>query len=107
MTMNQTVDSHQDSSSPELILQSVNPSGVLVGLPNSHGTECILWATHLQPGLGEVNKNSESPSSGKLLVRWPNSWHRALTKEAEADGVSLNSWIVAKVAAQLRDVVRA
>lgn len=57
------------------------------------------------PGPG--NENSESPPSGKLLVRLPSSLHRALTKEAEAEGVSLNQLIVAKVAAQLRDVVRA
>jgi predicted HicB family RNase H-like nuclease len=38
--------------------------------------------------------------SGKLNVRLPRSLHAELTALAEADGVSLNSWIVAALARQ-------
>ena len=57
------------------------------------------------PGPGR--EKPSAPLSGKLLVRLPTSLHKALTKEAAEEGVSLNQLIVAKVAAQLRDVVRA
>lgn len=42
--------------------------------------------------------------NGKILIRVPKSVHAALAHEAEQEGVSLNQLIVAKLAAQLRDV---
>ncbi len=39
------------------------------------------------------------PSSGKFLVRVPKTLHRALADEAERDGVSLNQFVVAALAA--------
>lgn len=36
----------------------------------------------------------ESAYSGKLLVRMPRSLHAALARRAEAEGVSLNQWVV-------------
>lgn len=45
-----------------------------------------------------------SNSSGNVLVRMPKSLHAAMIHEAEQEGVSLNQLIVAKLAAQLRDV---
>ena len=56
------------------------------------------------PGPG--NDKSSETYSGKLLLRLPSAIHRALAKEAEDQGVSLNQLILAKVAIQLRDVVR-
>ena len=45
--------------------------------------------------------------SGRFVVRLPVSLHAALEREAKAEGVSLNQLVVAKLAAQLRDVVGA
>lgn len=42
--------------------------------------------------------------SGKLLVRLPKSMHEALDQEAEAEGVSLNHLVVAKLALQFSKV---
>ncbi|MFM9959886.1 MAG: toxin-antitoxin system HicB family antitoxin [Planctomycetaceae bacterium] len=44
--------------------------------------------------------------SGKLLVRLPKTIHAALAREAETENVSLNQLIVAKLSAQIREVVR-
>lgn len=46
-----------------------------------------------------------SRASGKLNIRLPRSIHAALVVEAEAEGVSLNQLIVAKLSVQLRAVV--
>jgi len=43
--------------------------------------------------------------SGRFVVRLPQSLHSALEREAAAEGVSLNQLVVAKLAAQLRDLV--
>ncbi len=56
------------------------------------------------PGPGD--QPPQALPSGKLLLRLPVSLHAALVKEAELEGISLNQLVVAKVAAQLRDVVR-
>jgi predicted HicB family RNase H-like nuclease len=42
--------------------------------------------------------------SGRFVVRLPRSLHAALEREAAAEGVSLNQLVVAKLAAQLKDV---
>ena len=39
--------------------------------------------------------------SGKFVVRVPKSMHRRLSDAAQADGVSLNQWIVAALASAL------
>lgn len=45
-------------------------------------------------------KGATPTKSGKLLVRVPVSMHEALDQEAEAEGVSLNQLVVAKLALQ-------
>jgi hypothetical protein len=42
--------------------------------------------------------------SGRFVVRLPRSLHAALEREAAAEGVSLNQLVVAKLAAQLKDL---
>ena len=37
--------------------------------------------------------------SGKFLVRLPRSLHAALARDAAAEGVSLNQWVVSKLSA--------
>jgi antitoxin HicB len=41
--------------------------------------------------------------SGKLLTRMPRTLHRLLTYEAEREGVSINQYIVAKLANKVGD----
>jgi predicted HicB family RNase H-like nuclease len=51
-------------------------------------------------------KKKDAPAaSGKLSLRLPKSLHAALIAESEAEGVSINQLIVAKVATQLRELV--
>lgn len=45
--------------------------------------------------------------SGKFIVRLPRSLHAALEAEAEAEGVSLNQLVVAKLAIQLSQLAAA
>jgi predicted HicB family RNase H-like nuclease len=45
-------------------------------------------------------KGATPTKSGKLLVRLPRSMHEALDQEADAEGVSLNQLVVAKLALQ-------
>ena len=56
------------------------------------------------PGPGDGRH--DPPASGKLLVRLPSSVHRALITEAAQEGVSVTQLVVAKLSAQLREVVR-
>jgi hypothetical protein len=44
--------------------------------------------------------------SGKFVVRLPRSLHAALEAEADAEGVSLNQLVVAKLAMQLSHLVQ-
>jgi predicted HicB family RNase H-like nuclease len=44
--------------------------------------------------------------SGRFVVRLPQSLHAALEREAAAEGVSLNQLVLAKLSAQLRDLVQ-
>jgi hypothetical protein len=44
--------------------------------------------------------------SGRFMVRLPRSLHAALEREAAVEGVSLNQLVVAKLAAQLKDLAR-
>ena len=41
--------------------------------------------------------------SGNFVIRGPKSLHMAIVKEAEAEGVSLNQLVVAKLAVSLKD----
>jgi hypothetical protein len=43
--------------------------------------------------------------SGKFVVRLPKSLHAALESEAKEEGVSLNQLVVAKLAAQMSEIV--
>jgi predicted HicB family RNase H-like nuclease len=49
-------------------------------------------------------KGAVPTKSGKLLVRIPKSMHEALDQEAEAEGVSLNQLVVAKLALQFSKI---
>ena len=64
-------------------------------------------ATLIESLPGPGNNQVPETFSGKLSLRLPTAIHRALSKEAEEQGVSLNQLILAKVSVQLRDVVRA
>ena len=55
---------------------------------------------------GLVEGATPQNKSGRFVVRLPVSLHAALEREARAEGVSLNQLVVAKLAAQLRDVGR-
>ena len=65
--------------------------------------KAIMKLMESLPGPGGANVDA---FSGKLLVRLPKTIHAALTREAESENVSLNQLIVAKLSAQIRDVVR-
>jgi len=39
--------------------------------------------------------------SGRIVVRMPRTLHATLEKEAAREGVSLNQWVVAKLAMQI------
>jgi len=45
--------------------------------------------------------NGTPKKSGRFVVRLPRSLHAALEREAIAEGVSLNQWIVAKLSVGL------
>jgi antitoxin HicB len=47
---------------------------------------------------GEPIPPPERPHSGNLRLRLPSSLHGRLAREAEREGVSLNQWIVTKLA---------
>ena len=49
---------------------------------------------------------SRQEYSGKFVVRVPKSLHAALAAEADAEGVSLNQLVVAKLSVQLAGTVR-
>ena len=49
---------------------------------------------------------SRQEYSGKFVVRVPKSLHAALAAEADAEGVSLNQLVVAKLSMQLAGTVR-
>jgi len=49
---------------------------------------------------------SREEYSGKFVVRVPKSLHAALAAEAEAEGVSLNQLVVAKLSVQLAGIVK-
>ena len=49
---------------------------------------------------------SREEYSGKFVVRVPRSLHAALAAEAQAEGVSLNQLVVAKLSVQLAGVVK-
>ena len=49
---------------------------------------------------------SREEYSGKFVVRVPKSVHAALASEAEAEGVSLNQLVVAKLSMQLAESVK-
>ena len=51
-------------------------------------------------------RSSREEYSGKFVVRVPKSLHAALAAEAEAEGVSLNHLVVAKLAVQLAGSVK-
>ena len=51
-------------------------------------------------------RSSREEYSGKFVVRVPKSLHAALAAEAEAEGVSLNHLVVAKLAVQLASSVK-
>jgi antitoxin HicB len=54
-----------------------------------------LWvASALEDGMAIPEPRMDEDYSGKFVVRVPRSMHRWLVERAEADGVSLNQWIV-------------
>jgi predicted HicB family RNase H-like nuclease len=55
-----------------------------------------------EPGV----RPSRQEYSGKFVVRVPKSLHAALAAEAEAEGVSLNQLVVAKLSTQLAGTVK-
>lgn len=60
----------------------------------SLGTARDLWIeSRRATGLPVPEPGEEPQYSGRLLLRIAKSLHRELAQEAEAEGVSLNSWI--------------
>jgi predicted HicB family RNase H-like nuclease len=53
----------------------------------------------------DIRPSSEE-YSGKFVVRVPKSLHAALAAEADAEGVSLNQLVVAKLSVQLGGAVK-
>jgi predicted HicB family RNase H-like nuclease len=54
---------------------------------------------------GLVAGATPKKKSGRFVVRLPQSLHAALEREARLEGVSLNQLVVAKLAAQLSELV--
>lgn len=60
----------------------------------------------LMAGLpGPQSESAKEMPSGQLRVRMPRSIHATLIAEAQAEGVSLNQLILAKLSLQLRAIV--
>ena len=57
--------------------------------------------TALAHGQAIPEPRHDEDFSGKFVVRVPKSMHRRLSDAAQADGVSLNQWIVAALASAL------
>ena len=57
--------------------------------------------TALAHGQAIPEPRHDEDFSGKFVVRVPKSMHRRLAEAAQADGVSLNQWIVAALASAL------
>jgi hypothetical protein len=55
---------------------------------------------------GMVEGATPQKKSGRFVVRLPQSLHAALEDEAEAEGISLNQLVVAKLAFQLGALTR-
>ena len=55
---------------------------------------------------GHTDAADETMPSGKFVLRLPESLHAALLAEAKAEGVSLNQLCLAKLASQLKAVLR-
>lgn len=53
-----------------------------------------------------LEEGATPKKSGRFVVRLPQSLHAALEREAAEEKVSLNQLVVAKLAAQLKTVVR-
>lgn len=53
----------------------------------------------------EQLQRAENDSSGKMNVRLPKSLHFALSREAEAEGTSLNTLIVSKLSMAMKAMV--
>ena len=59
----------------------------------------MAWLTvALDDGLSIPAPSPEPTHSGKLTVRMPPSLHRRLAEQADAEGVSINQWIVTLLA---------
>jgi predicted HicB family RNase H-like nuclease len=50
---------------------------------------------------GDVIPKPARQMSGKLTLRMPRSLHESVAEAAERDGVSINQWIVTKLANSL------
>ncbi len=61
-----------------------------------------LWTEEVIKAGQPVPEPSEATGhGGKVLLRLPKSWHRASSQLAQADGVSLNQWIVGAIGERL------
>jgi predicted RNase H-like HicB family nuclease len=62
------------------------------------GREVLTLLIETAKRSGEPIPDPERRFSGNLRLRLPVSLHGRLTREAEREGVSLNQWIVSKLA---------
>lgn len=61
-----------------------------------------LWTEEVIKATQSVPEPMEAASyGGRVLFRLPKSWHRACSQLAQADGVSLNQWIMGAVGERL------
>lgn len=60
----------------------------------------------LEESQPEVVGPSGKVYSGKILLRVPKSIHESLIAEAEAEGVSLNQLLLAKICVPLHDLIK-
>jgi len=70
-------------------------------LENLHEAMALWLEAALKQDLPIPEPESERRYSGKLLLRLPRSLHKKLANAAEADGVSINQWIVSVLAERI------
>jgi methanogenic corrinoid protein MtbC1 len=68
--------------------------------------EVFKMKKELEKSQPNIENPSEKEYNGKILLRVPASVHESLVLEADAEGVSLNQLLLAKVCIPLCDVIK-
>jgi antitoxin HicB len=78
--------------------QNAKTHGATVGRSAERGRQVLRLLIDSALKSGEAVPEAQRRYSGNLRLRLPVSLHGRLVREAEREGVSLNQWIVGKLA---------